>query len=184
MTALGGHGKHAPKLVVLRPRSTVFDAARALRDNHVGAILVTDDGHLVGIVTDRDLALAITRDAFDAHTTRLVELMTDVVGTCDENASILDLVTTMRLYACRRVPVMRDGGVVGMVTLDDLIVEDLAAPEDVRAVIVAQLEQPARLKPAGLVRPSSPARPRRDPRPRSSSATVCWWGSTNVQMSP
>src|SRR6185437_15740927 len=152
------------KLVVLRPASTVFDAAHAMQDNHVGAVLVADHGHLVGIVTDRDVALAVARNGFDARATLLADVMTHVVGTCDEHASVADLVTTMRQYACRRVPLTADGRVVGLVTLDDLVLERLAAPDDMRAVIAAQLEQPARLKPGGLVRPSPHPAPPADER--------------------
>src|SRR5262249_26430080 len=63
------------------------------------------------------------------------------------------VVCTMRQYACRRVPVTENGNPVGLVTLDDLILDD---PVDVaagRSVVRAQLQMPARLKPEGELFP-------------------------------
>ena len=141
-----------PKLVILHRSATAYEAARAMKDNHVGAVLVADHGHLAGIVTDRDLALAIARADFDPHVTRLQSVMSDVVGTCDAGADVADIVTTMRQYACRRVPITREGRPVAVVTLDDLVL-DGASLDDLRAIITAQLERPARLKPRGSLRP-------------------------------
>jgi CBS domain-containing protein len=133
----------------------VYEAARAMEDNRVGAVLVSHQGHLVGIVTDRDVALAVARDDFDSGTMPLEAVMTGVVGTCAEDASLADIVTTMRQFACRRVPLLRAGRPVGIVTLDDLVVAGAASPEDVAAIVSAQLELPSRLKPARALRPSS-----------------------------
>jgi CBS domain-containing protein len=145
----------APRLVVLQPTSTVYEAARAMEDNRVGTVLVVRHGRLAGIVTDRDVALAVAREHFAAASTPLSAVMTDVVGACEEDASVADIVTTMRQYACRRVPLVRAGRPVGIVTLDDLIVQGVASLDDIAAIVGAQLEQPARLKPSGSLRPSS-----------------------------
>jgi CBS domain-containing protein len=147
--------KPPPKLVILRRASSVYEAARAMADNHVGAVLVADRGRLAGIVTDRDVALAVARDDFDPRRTPLAAVMSDVVGACAEGAGVVDLLTTMRQYACRRVPITRALKPVGLVPLDDLVLDGRASLDDLRSVVAAQLERPSRLKPEGAVRPVS-----------------------------
>jgi len=143
-----------PKLVILRRSASVHDAARAMQDNHVGSVLVVDSHHrLVGIVTDRDLALAIARPDFHPHATPVSAVMTDIVGTCAADARTVDVVCTMKQFACRRVPLLEHGRPVGLVTLDDLLIEGSASCEDIRAIVSAQLAMPARHKPAGSIRP-------------------------------
>ncbi|MBS3652506.1 CBS domain-containing protein [Pseudaminobacter sp. 19-2017] len=61
------------RMVVLNPMSTAYQAARAMADNHIGAVLVSGPGGVAGIVTDRDLALAVLGGGLDPKTTPLVE---------------------------------------------------------------------------------------------------------------
>lgn len=148
----------ASRLVILRRTAAAFEAARAMMDNHVGSVLVVDGHHrLVGILTDRDLALAVARPDFDPRTTTLSALMTDVVGTCEPGAGEADVVCTMKQYACRRVPFTRQGRPVDLVTLDDLLAEESIAPGDAREIVAAQLGMPSRHKPAGSLRPGQVA---------------------------
>jgi CBS domain-containing protein/uncharacterized protein (DUF2267 family) len=163
-----------PKLVVLQRGATAYEAARAMADNHVGAVLVVHHHKLTGVLTDRDLALAVARDGFDPHATRLGEVMTSVVVTCEEGASVDDILLAMKQYAVRRVPLVRDGKPAGLVTLDDLLLDAEVPPAELRAVVAAQLAQPARLKPAGEVRPSiAPSAPPPD-RGRSARAEATY----------
>jgi uncharacterized protein (DUF2267 family) len=150
---------HGEKLLVLRGSAKAHEAARAMADNHVGAVLVVVGRGLGGIVTDRDLALALARPDFDPQRTTLSEIMTGVIGACEEGACLADVLCTMKQFACRRVPLLRHGRPVGIVTLDDLILGDEVALPEIREIVAAQLGQPARFKPAGHVRPDggSPA---------------------------
>ena len=112
-----------PRLVVLRPSATAYEAARAMADNHIGSILVSHDQQLVGLVTDRDLALDVIAGGLDPHATTVREVMSDEVAVVDVSAGVEDAVRIMTEHACRRVPVVEDGRPVGMVTLDDLLLE-------------------------------------------------------------
>src|SRR6185369_6410248 len=125
------------RLVVLHPYSSAHAAARAMADNHIGSILVAERQQLLGIVTDRDFALEIVAGDLP-HTTPVHDVMSDELATVPVTASIDEVVRTMREHRCRRVPIVEDGKLVGMVTLDDLIVDgaiDLAAAG---SIIVAQ----------------------------------------------
>jgi CBS domain-containing protein len=60
-----------PRLVILKPNTPVLEAARALDNNQVGAVIVQDEGRVVGIVTDRDLAVRVLGQELDARNTTL-----------------------------------------------------------------------------------------------------------------
>lgn len=101
------------RMVILSPRSSVYDASRAMADNHIGAVLVSEDQQIRGIVTDRDLALDVIGGALDARATPLHDVMTDEVATLDVGATVEDVVRTMCAHACRRVPLTDGGGPSG-----------------------------------------------------------------------
>jgi CBS domain-containing protein len=65
-----------PRLVALKPSTSVLDAARALENNNIGAVVVQDQGSVVGIVTDRDIAVRVVGQGRDPRTTFLSEVMT------------------------------------------------------------------------------------------------------------
>ena len=105
-------------------RATLRDVARTMRDRQIGDVLVTDNnGKLCGIVTDRDLVVRALADDKDLDTTQVKEICTDQLETLDPSSSIDDAVTLMREKAIRRIPVVRDGVPVGIVSIGDLAVE-------------------------------------------------------------
>lgn len=143
-----------PRLIVLHPRSTAHEAARAMADNAIGAVLVVEDQTLVGIATDRDLALDVVAAGLDPRSTSLRDVMSDEVVPVDIDDTVDDVARIMREHGCRRVPVLSEGRPVGLVTLDDLVIERAVDLDTVRSIIVAQLEIAARFKPAGATNPS------------------------------
>ncbi len=102
---------------------TLIDAARIMRDDDIGDVLVMDGDELVGIVTDRDIVVRAVADGRDPRETRLREVCsTDLVTvTADDEAG--DVIRVMRQRAVRRVPVLDGGRPVGIVSLGDLAVE-------------------------------------------------------------
>lgn len=143
------------RMVVLNPRSTAYQAARAMESNHVGAVLVSDRGTVTGIITDRDLALAVLGAGLDARATRLAEVMSEEVVTCDIKADIDTVVSLMREHGVRRVPLVEDGKPVGLITFDDLVVDSSVSLEALRSIVTAQLEVEAPHKPAGVLHPDA-----------------------------
>jgi CBS domain-containing protein/uncharacterized protein (DUF2267 family) len=148
-----------PRMVVLHPWSTAREAARAMMANHIGAVLVAEHAELVGIVTDRDLAVEVVAAGLDPHATLLHEIMSGEIAALDIGASVNDVVRTMREHACRRVPLTERGKPAGLVTLDDLLLEGAIDVQTAADVVRAQLEVAARYKREGAVHPESPARP-------------------------
>lgn len=142
----------AAKLVVLNPSSSADEAARAMHQHHVGAVLLADRHGLAGIVTDRDLALGVTAAGDDPAVTPLWEVMSDKVRTVGTDATVADVARVMRENAVRRVPIVDGRQIVGMVTLDDLILDRRIDLAEASSVIRAQLERAPGDRPAALAR--------------------------------
>ena len=104
----------------------VAEAARRMRDQQVGALVVVEDAsptrHLVrGVVTDRDIALGIVAADRDPHACTLRDIMSTSLVTARAGDGVLDVLAQMKARQVRRVPVTGPAGeLVGIVTLDDL----------------------------------------------------------------
>jgi uncharacterized protein (DUF2267 family) len=142
-------------MVVLNPRSTTYQAARAMADNHIGAVRVSDRPGVAGIVTDRNLALAVLGGGLDPKTPPLGEVMSEEVVTCDIGANLNQVVRLMQQHGVRRIPLVEGGRPVGLVTFDDLVVDNAVSVEALRDIVTAQLEVEAPQKPAGTLHPSA-----------------------------
>lgn len=143
------------RMVVLNRRSTAYQAARAMADNHIGAVLVSEPSGVAGIITDRDLALAVIGGGLDPRLTPLEEVMSEEVITCDISATVDDVVRLMREHGVRRIPLVDGGRPVGLVTFDDLVVDGSVGIEAMRSIVTAQLEVEAPQKPAGMLHPAA-----------------------------
>ncbi|HKP76852.1 MAG TPA: CBS domain-containing protein [Longimicrobiaceae bacterium] len=107
------------------PDSTLADAAMKMRDLNVGIIPVVDSEQtrrLRGVVTDRDLAIRAVAEGMDARSTRVQEVMTTEVESCNKNDSVGDILRVMEREQVRRVPITdRDGRLVGIVAQADVV---------------------------------------------------------------
>jgi len=107
-------------LTTLPKSASVRDAARAMRDAHIGDVLVVDNGNLYGIVTDRDIVIRVLAQGRDPSTTKLEDIGSQQLTTVSPTDSIDHAVQLMRQKALRRLPVVENGHVVGIVSLGDL----------------------------------------------------------------
>lgn len=139
-----------PRLVVLRPDSTVLQAARALDNNQVGAIVVQHQGRAIGIVTDRDLAVRVVGQGLDPRTTALATVMTEEVISLPPAASRTDALRIMEQRRIRRIPLVENGALVGVVTLDDLLADEAAPLADFADVVRAQIGDGGPMAPTRL----------------------------------
>jgi CBS domain-containing protein len=106
--------------------STVLEAAQLMRQHHVGDVLVVEDrGGVqvpVGIVTDRDLVVEIMAPELDQMVITVGDIMILELATVKENTGVFEAIQYMRAKGVRRLPVVDDsGGLVGILTLDDLL---------------------------------------------------------------
>ena len=105
----------------------VLDAARRMRDEHVGDPVIVEEragGHVpVGILTDRDIVVGLlARDFEHIAQVDVVDLVTREVVTAHESDDLAEVLTRMQVQGIRRMPVVDDAGrLVGIFTLDDLL---------------------------------------------------------------
>jgi CBS domain-containing protein len=100
---------------------TIGEAARIMRDTQVGAVLVVNDGALSGVVTDRDLVVRGLAEGEGPDSPVGPLCSGDLVGVAAD-ADVGQAEQLMREHAVRRLPVISDGQVVGIVSIGDLAV--------------------------------------------------------------
>ncbi|MDX9844287.1 MAG: CBS domain-containing protein [Aquabacterium sp.] len=101
-------------------------AAQLMREAHVGALVVVDEAQgirtVAGLLTDRDIVTAVIAPGMDPGTLTVGEVMSEPAVTVGEDASLIDLMRTMRDHGVRRVPVVGERqALLGLVTLDDAL---------------------------------------------------------------
>lgn len=114
------------RTVVAEPAMALNEAARLMREEHVGCLVVTEDTLLgsmpLGILSDRDIVTAVVAKDIDARTLRVEDVMSTDLVTVRESESVLDALAAMRRHGVRRLPVIDDRGVLqGLLALDDVV---------------------------------------------------------------
>jgi CBS domain-containing protein len=145
-------GQICNRVVVFAFRNTPLpDAAKLMRENHIGSVVIVDEsarGRIpVGMLTDRDIAIAVVAQALDPRTLTAGEVMSGELVTANEQDDMLDTLQRMRRRGVRRVPVLTASGTLaGIVTLDDLL--ELVAEElgDVVKAIATEQSREARAR--------------------------------------
>ena len=113
-----------PRPQTVKTSSTVAEAARKMRQNDVGAMVVVDDSdRVVGVVTDRDLTVRVIAEGKDPASTRIAEAASRDLTTITPTDSAEQAVRLMREHALRRLPVVEGDRPVGIVSIGDLAVE-------------------------------------------------------------
>ena len=101
----------------------ILEAARIMRDSDIGDVVVLQGGEVGGIVTDRDIVVRGVAEGRDGESTSVGDVFTSGVETIAPDDSVDDALRKMREADIRRLPVVRDGQPVGIVSLGDLAVE-------------------------------------------------------------
>jgi uncharacterized protein (DUF2267 family)/CBS domain containing-hemolysin-like protein len=128
-----------PRIVVLNSSTPVLEAARAIENNNIGAVIVQDGGRVVGLATDRDLTVRVLGRGLDPRTTPLADVMTTPVATLSPTDSQRDAIRLMQQRNIRRIPLVEAERLVGIVTLDDLLLDEAAPLDQLAAVVEAQI---------------------------------------------
>jgi len=107
----------------IRPDASVYDAAMLMQQNNVGSIPVCDKSGVVGIVTDRDIVVRNVVTGSDPKSTPVSSIMTPNVTTVTPDTEIDRLGDIMAYKQVRRIPVVENNTLVGIVALGDLAVD-------------------------------------------------------------
>ena len=121
-----------------RKDTPLRELARRMLDEELGDLVIAEDDRPIGIVTDRDIALAVARDD-DLDALTAGDVMTPDPVTIHRDATAVDLPATMAEGRVRRIPVVDDDGrLVGIATLDDVVATVGEMLKDVATVIEGQ----------------------------------------------
>lgn len=103
---------------------TAADAAGIMRNFDVGVVPVVRDDELLGLVTDRDLVIRVVADRADPSAIRLGDIATASPITISPDAKLSEARELMANHRVRRLPVMKSGSLVGILSLGDLALND------------------------------------------------------------
>jgi CBS domain-containing protein len=115
------------QVVFARRQESITEAARRMRDLHVGTLVVVDDEDgrrlPVGLLTDRDLIVRVlAQDGAAVGATAISDVMTSKLVTAQEGDDLVDALKKMRSFGVRRLPVVNErGGLEGILAFDDLV---------------------------------------------------------------
>jgi len=109
------------QVACVKPQTTIKDVSKIMKDKHVGCIPVCDNNNqLVGLVTDRDLILRGIAVDKDINQTAISEVMTTKVFNISPEADVSEASKLMCECQVRRLPVIENNAIVGIITLGDL----------------------------------------------------------------
>lgn len=108
-------------LIHVRSGDMVVEALRQMRGNRVRAVLVIDDGVLVGIITQGDCAIKVLLPGLDAKETPVGQVMTSNPVTVKPGDPLEDCMVMMAARGFRHLPVLDDGKVVGVISIGDVV---------------------------------------------------------------
>lgn len=114
-----------PDPITIKETASLADAARLMRDNDIGPLLVMGNGGgtIRGIVTDRDIVIRAIAEGRNPRETMVSEVCTDELVMASPDDDVEEALALVRNRAIRRLPVVEDGHAVGILSLGDLALE-------------------------------------------------------------
>ena len=124
---LKGKGRN---VVTVRPDTKLQEVARALAAKRIGAIVVMGaSGTLAGIISERDIIRAIAERGSSCLEEPVARFMTHTVETCDQDTTLDELMSKMTIGRFRHLPVTDGSGLVGIVSIGDVVKHHIAEVE-------------------------------------------------------
>ena len=134
-----------PDAQCVGPEETLVDAAALMRQLDVGVLPVCNEGDVVGMITDRDIAIRAVADGRPPTTTRVREIMSPGTVVVYEDQDVDEVVEVLEKHQIRRAPVMtRERRLVGIVSLGDIAVDASAELSGEALKCVSQPAEPVR----------------------------------------
>jgi CBS domain-containing protein len=123
-------------VVSVASSSTVLDALKVMAEKEIGAVIVIDNEHLVGIFSERDYARKVVLQGKSSKDTPVREIMTDKVVCVRPEQTIDDCMGLMTDRRIRHLPVLEHKKVIGVISIGDVVKEMLSEKE----FVIKQLE--------------------------------------------
>lgn len=140
------------EVIVITGEESVRVAAQLMRKHHVGDVVLVEQraGRQVpiGIVTDRDLIVEVMAAGLLPEELAVRDIVTESPALVGEDHSLFDALELMRSHGIRRIPVVAaDGGLVGIITVDDLVGLLAEMLDDLAAIVERQREREFKRRP-------------------------------------
>jgi response regulator RpfG family c-di-GMP phosphodiesterase len=127
-------------VITLTPQDTISTAAKIMRDEHVGCIIVIgDDRRVEGIVSERDIVVRVMAAMVDSSQTLVGDIMTTPVVTCTPMTHLDDIRELMSKHRIRHVAVIDGDRPVGMISSREILARRLADDQNVRNLAIFSL---------------------------------------------
>ena len=104
--------------------ASVVEAAKLMRDEQVGSLPITDGGNVVGMITDRDITTSVVADARDLEKTSVGDVSSGDPVSVEPDKDLEDALQLMASNKVRRLPVVQDGKLVGIVAQADIALNE------------------------------------------------------------
>lgn len=106
----------------IRPQDTLGETVKVLKERRIGALLVTDaNGALIGILSERDIVRKLAETPGQTLPQKVEDVMTTKVQTCNADDALVDVLRRMTEGRFRHMPVVDQTGLIGMVTIGDVV---------------------------------------------------------------
>jgi CBS domain-containing protein len=117
-------------VLTIEPSRTLAEAARALTERRIGAVVVADsDQSVLGILSERDIVRAVARGGAAALETPVSQHMTGKVVSCTRQSSVNELMEVMTERKFRHMPVIENGRLCGIISIGDVVKNRVAEIE-------------------------------------------------------
>jgi len=115
-------GEKGNRVATIAPEATVAAATAMLKEEGVGALVVSNDGLSVdGILSERDLVRALTDHGGEIMESPVSRFMTHEVKTCDPNADLTEIMTEMTNRRIRHLPIVESNKLCGIISIGDVV---------------------------------------------------------------
>jgi CBS domain-containing protein len=121
--------------------ASVVEAARLMREGDIGSLPITDDEKLVGMITDRDIATRVVAEAADPKTTSVADVYSRDLISVEPDEDLEEAVRLMARHQVRRLPVVENGRLVGIVAQADIA---LGESEQQTGELVEAISEPSK----------------------------------------
>jgi CBS domain-containing protein len=130
------------EVATIGPEATVLQAAQAMNERKIGSLVVVVGAHIAGIVTERDILSRIVASELDPATTRVDAIMTKKVASCTPDTPIEQCGLTMIERRIRRLPVVVDDRLIGIVTAGDVMRQENEQQREMIGHLTEYMEMP------------------------------------------
>jgi CBS domain-containing protein len=130
-------------VATLSAKATCAEVARSMRRQNIGSIVIEEDGTPIGIVTDRDLAMRLVADELEAGSVTVDRVMSAFPAFSNPHRDLRAAIDVMLEMGVRRLPAVNaKGQVVGILSLDDILIDLVGQMGKIKALLELERDQP------------------------------------------